>query len=1001
MVKPSSGTIRVALTGDMCVQVDGDVVASKAFPGRQGRLMFAYLAANHRPVSRDELADVIWSGEVPPHWKRDLSALASRLRTLLTGVGLTGSTVLVGAGDWYELQLPDSVEVDLDLAVTRLRDATEALAAGDAPWALEAAHTAMTVARRPFLPGEDADWIEARRQLLLRTLHGALDVTVAALEQRDEITSALEFSREAVELSPFTEHGYSRLMRLHLKAGDRAEALRTFHYCRELLTRELGVDPGPELQAAYLEVLRSNLTTRNATSPLEVPASDRIRGRLPVPVDRFVGRGAELECIATALASARLVTLTGVGGVGKSRLALESGIRLAPANPDGAWLCELSPVTAGSDVAHALANDLGVTPEPGVSTEESVERYLRDKKLLLIVDNCEHVLDSVAVLLRTLLLHCSGLSVLATSRERLGAGGEHVIEVPPLAVPALGTTDLSSAAGVEAVELFSARAAAQTGFTLTSENVAAVAEICRRLDGIPLALELAAARVAALGVRDVATRLDQRFWLLRGKTPTRPARSRSLQATVDCSYDMLTAEQQRVFDRLSVFVGRFTLAAAEATCADDQTGPPQVVDAVLTLADKSMLVVYATSTPTRYRLLETLREYGQAKLTLAGDATRLADRHADYFVAEAERLAHEMRGPGEASAVAALDACFDDVRAAHRWALAHREADLAVRLSGALYWYGLFHQRSEVFAWAEEALPLAKGHPDLSRVCATAGVGAWARGDRGRAQALGETGVAEAEDPTSARLALDVLGSVAFFEGRLADAASLWEQALEVGQQSGDDFHASHMAGNAALAHGYQGRRGRALRLAAVANEIATRTGNPTSRAWARYVHGEILMEDEPQRALPSLEESLRLARAVDNRFLLGVALLSASSLRGRHGDPHEAVPMVLEAIRHWQHAGNWTQQWTTLRNVIELFVRLGAHEPAAVLMGGVEAAVTAAPVFGLDAERMTEARRTLSTRLGSPALASLTAQGEAMEPPSVVRFACAELTRVLAGRED
>jgi len=202
------------------------------------------------------------------------------------------------------------------------------------------------------------------------------------------------------------------------------------------------------------------------------------------------------------------------------------------------------------------------------------------------------------------------------------------------------------------------------------------------------------------------------------------------------------------------------------------------------------------------------------------------------------------------------------------------------------------------------------------------------------------------------------------------------------------------MAGNAALACGYHGQRGQAVRLAAVADEIARGIGNPTARAWARYVSGEILMEDEPERALPLLDESVHLARAVDNRFLLGVALLSTSSLRGRHGDAREAIPMMLEAIRHWQRAGNWTQQWTTLRNVIEVFVRLGADAPAAVLMGGVEAAATAAPVFGPDAERMADARRMLGSRLGSRALARLTAQGEAMEPRTVIRFACAELTR-------
>jgi len=572
LANPPSGTIHVTLTGDMCVQVGDEVIPSKAFPGRQGRLMFAYLAAHHRPVPRDELTDVLWPAGPPPNWKRDLSALASRLRTLLTSAGLTGPNALVGTGDWYELRLLDSIEVDLDGAVARLHEATEALADGDATRALDTAQAAMAIARRPFLPAEDGDWIDVRRQALLRTLLGALDVTGTVLEQRGDIASAIEPAREAVELAPFAENGYARLMRLQLKAGDRAEALRTFHRCRELLARELGVDPGSDVQAAYLDVLRSNVGTGDGGQAVDVASSEtssgeRIRGSLPLPIDRFVGRDADLEAVATAIGSARLVTLTGVGGVGKSRLALEVATRLAPAYPDGAWQCELSPVSAERDVAHAVATDLAVSQEPGLSTEESVLRYLRDKRLLLIVDNCEHVLSSVASLLTTLLRQCPNVSVLTTSRERLGIGGEHIIDVPPLPVPALGSNALGAASSVAAVELFCVRAAAvQAGFVLTADNVAVVADICRRLDGVPLAIELAAARVPAVGVNEIAARLNQRFWLLRSKAQTRPARSQSLQATVDWSYAMLTAEQQHVFDRLSVFAGRFTLAAAEAIC---------------------------------------------------------------------------------------------------------------------------------------------------------------------------------------------------------------------------------------------------------------------------------------------------------------------------------------------------------------------------------------------------------------------------------------------------
>jgi DNA-binding SARP family transcriptional activator len=504
---PPSGTVLISLTGDMRIRFGEEVLPSTVFPDRQGRLMFAYLASRHRAVPRDELAEVLWPAGPPPRWKRDVSALASRLRTLLTTAGLAGSSVLVGSGDWYELRLPDTTNLDLDDAAVRLQEATEALADSDPAHALSAAQAAAAIARSPFLPGEDGEWIGGVRRELLRILLGALDLTTSAHERCEDLPSAVETAREVVELAPFSENAYAQLMRLQLHAGNRAEALQTYHRCRELLARELGVDPGPTVQAAYLDAVRSGLGSIEAGAvPGMTSIGEQAEGNLPRPVDRFVGRHAQLE--AAALGSARLVTLTGVGGVGKSRLALEVATRLAAAYADGAWQCELSPVRAERDVHNAVAADLRVSQQPGQSPEDSVLGYLHAKRLLLVVDNCEHVLDSVRALVTKVLPGCPNVAVLATSRERLGIAGEQVIDVPPLPVPAVGADSLAAASSTASVELFCVRAgAARAGFALTPANAAVVADICRRLDGVPLAIELAAARVAPLGVTEIATRL--------------------------------------------------------------------------------------------------------------------------------------------------------------------------------------------------------------------------------------------------------------------------------------------------------------------------------------------------------------------------------------------------------------------------------------------------------------------------------------------------------------
>ncbi|MGH2819640.1 MAG: ATP-binding protein, partial [Actinomycetota bacterium] len=500
-------------------------------------------------------------------------------------------------------------------------------------------------------------------------------------------------------------------MRLHMAAGDRAEALRAYARCRELLTAELGVDPALETEAVYLETLRAGLD-----SPITVSIGPESEGgpagNLPAATTTFVGRDRDLEGVAASLERARLVTLTGVGGVGKSRLALEAAARFTAAYPDGAWQLELTRVATADSVSHAVAVTLGAQQRPEATVEDSIVDLLRNKHLLLVVDNCEHVLDAIARLLETVLRACPRVVVLATSRERLGLDGEHVMVVEPLDLPAAGTDALASMLRPASVQLFCDRAAAtRPGFGLTPANAAAVADICRRLDGVPLALELAAARVRSLSVREVAERLDQRFQFLTGGPRAAPSRQQMLRATVDWSYGLLSAAEQRVFERLSVFAGSFTLEAVDAVCKDVALDEP-TDNLITTLADKSMVVAHITEDKTRYRLLETLREYGRDRL-LEKHATEAARRHAEYFVSLAEGAAEQLRGPAEAVATASLDGELDDFRAAHRWAIEKHELDLCLRLSAALHWYTLWRMRPEVSTWAEEAieLPSASSHP--------------------------------------------------------------------------------------------------------------------------------------------------------------------------------------------------------------------------------------------------------------------------------------------------
>jgi predicted ATPase/DNA-binding SARP family transcriptional activator len=985
--------LRVELTGLLRVVADaGGVVDAAAFPGRQGRLLFAFLAASRRPMPREELAEALWPAGPPPRWKRDLSALVSKLRALLRSVGVDDGAALVSAAGCYELRLPAGSVVDVHGAVAKATEASRALREGDSDRALAAAVAAAEVGRRPLLAGEEAGWITDLRHELERSRLAALDVAAQVLGERGAFAQAVALANEAVELAPFRESGYASLMRLQLAAGDRAETLRTYERCRKLLADELGVDPAPETESVYLDALRAHRHPM-----IEGAARTRVDaapGNLPASLTSFLGRDRAVEQVAALLGTARLVTLCGVGGVGKSRLALECAARLATTYPDGVWRWELARVTDGDAVAHALAGALGVHERPERTIEGSVVDYLRSKRMLLVVDNCEHVVGAVVPLLETLLRTCPHLTVLATSRERLALDGEHVLPVEPLPVPAPGAGVLGDTVPPAAVQLFCDRAAAACqGFALTSDNVAAVGDICRRLDGLPLAIELAAARLRTVGVDELAARLDQRFQLLTGGPRTAGPRQRTLRGMVDWSYGLLPDDEQRVFDQLSVFMGSFTTEAASAVCADTVARTEEVI---ASLADRSMIMIDTIGGRARYGLLETLRVYGLERLANRNHAETARRRHARYYVALAEAAAEQLCGPDEALGAAALEQNWDDLRAAHRWSTTAGDVDLALRLAAALYWYALFSMRAEAPVWAEQAvgLPGADTHPMFPRACATAGVGCWARGELGRAAAFGSRGLEVAAGRASRRFPLDVLGAVALFEGRLHASADHFARGAEAAAEAGDDYHRTHLLGDVALIRAYQGETDEALRASDEARRVARATANPSATAWSLYVDGEILADTDPDRAIALLDSSIDLAQTVGSTFVLGVALVSASSVRGRHGDPYGALQMFLMVVQHWHRVGNWTQQWTTLRNVIDLLVRLGADRPAAVLLGAVRAAHTAAPIYGTDAQRMDTAARLLHRRLGPHPFTAGTARGEAMTGDQAVGFACAELRR-------
>ncbi len=526
--------------------------------------------------------------------------------------------------------------------------------------------------------------------------------------------------------------------------------------------------------------------------------------------------------------------------------------------------------------------------------------------------------------------------------------------------------------------------------------------MCRHLDGIPLAIELAAARLRAIGVDDLLARLDQRFDLLTGGPRGAEGRHRTLEAVVRWSYDALDEQEARLFDRLSVFAGVFELDAVERTCAGAPIQPAQIAGILVELVDKSMVVARHDEDRTRYRLLDTLRQFGGERLSELGDTESLQQAHAAYHLTSAETVGPRIRGRDSRTALTRIDAAIDDLRVAHAWLVGQGDTERALRLPVALRDYIGHRQRDEMFWWTERALELpgADEQTAYPPALATAARGAARRGDLERARRYAETAIAVVE-PTSltATWATHALATTALYEGRLDDVLSLTGSWPGLRDDPGEDYYRAMNSMLRVLAHSYRGDAAAAATEAEGLLASAQESGNDTALAYAHYSWGETLLDRDPIAARSHLEESVAAARRIEGRAAEGVAMVSLASLHARLGDEQRAMELFADVVGHWRRLGDWTHQLTTLRNLVDLLVRVGADEPAAVLYGAVRDA--APPSFGAEAERLDDAWAQLEERLGSETAADLADRGRQLRSPEVVDRALTILAELRTGEPD
>lgn len=671
---------------------------------------------------------------------------------------------------------------------------------------------------------------------------------------------------------------------------------------------------------------------------------------LPVQLTSFIGREHELAEAKQKLEGARLLTLIGPGGTGKTRLSLQLANELLVSFRDGVWLIELAPITEPSLVLQAVAAVFGVREQPGMPLDSLVLNYLRDKHLLLILDNCEHLVETCAQLADQYLHHCPNLKILASSREALGINGETVYRVPSLALPDQSKDSPEALMGYESIQLFVDRAsAASPAFNLTEKNAASVAQICYRLDGIPLAIELAAARARVFSPEQIGARLDDRFRLLTGGSRTALPRQQTLRALIDWSYDMLSGDEQVLLRRLSVFAGGWSFEAVEAICDD-----LDVLDLLTQLVNKS-LVVMEQDDDTRYRLLETIRQYARDKLLESGEGEEVRNKHLHYFLELAETAEPNLEGFGYLQWATKLNAEYDNLRAALEWGMA-KDMESALRLVGALPFFWMTQgYSSEGYRWAVEVLQKAKSYTDQDNEI----------GDRllnARAKAL----------LSLSRLATDLGDNEVVCSTASASAA--------LARKSGDKQILSFALASLASGKANLGYVDEAYKLSQESLTIAREGGNSPALGFSLVMMGELtaIAIQDYESAIAYGEEAIAVSEAGGNRWgsamtIFGLGFYARSvrdydQARSRFraclpvflefGDKHRinmiqselahieretsqyqhAIPMYRETIREWQRLGHRA----AIAHQLECFAFIAKAqeqpERAAKLFGAAEA---------------------------------------------------------------
>jgi predicted ATPase/DNA-binding SARP family transcriptional activator len=947
---------------------------------RPTSILLALVLAGGSVVSADGLVDEVWGGRAPRSAVETLHSYLSRLRRALEPHRMAhgAATALVRSPAGYRLD-PAVVTVDVHGFESEVAEARKAAIAGDTRLAAVVFGQALRRWRGPVAQGVQLGTSGRAAATRLEELR------LTATEERGALLLSLgdhealvgEFD-PVVVANPMRERVHALWMLALYRSGRQAEALAAYRKLREQLVDGLGVEPGPRLMELHDRMLAQDPTldpvrepdrghgredgrpdplvpSRPGRHPHVEASSPGPPGNIPAPLVDLVGRRDQLARLAAELERSRLVTLTGAGGCGKTQLALQLARETVSAFPDGSWVVELAsrrdPQTVPAAVAEALAVD--DAPLPGL-VDDLVGRF-RGRRALLVLDNCEHLVDACASLVQQLLQRCPDLRVVATSRQVLDLDGEVAWRVPSLSLPPAGAS-LEHLAASDAAQLFVTRAAAvRPGFEASEEDAAAIAAICRELDGIPLAIELAASRLRVLSAQEIADRLDDRFAMLRSSRRGAPPRHRTLDAAIAWSYELLEPPAQLLLLRLAVFESGFTVAAAEAVCTRADLPQDRILELLDDLVGRSLVSTSAGPIgPARLDLLQSIRSFARARWSEAEQAA-LSARHAAWWATVGDGAATELTGSDQVRWLNELHADHADIRTALSWALEHDRTDLALRIASGVWWFWLqFGHAREGTSWLARVLAAVDASDDLdpearAQVTYAAGRLAGAAGEHAHAVAWLQAAVTLADDQGSLRWS-------ALSRARLG-------QQLQVGGDS--DGARAALRGAYEVAHGDE---------------------DPWALAGLSDVAGHLAVADgDLEGAATAFELSEQRYLQAEDRWSACIARLGRAWVARRSGQAARALALHGENLRSTRmltrSAFDFVGLARDLRGVAAVASSVGHHALAAQLCGASETLRTLGEVALTSDERaeVDEVLRAAVSAIGAAAVSAEQAAGRSL----------------------